>query len=222
MAWSTATPLAARWHPGAGNSSGRAGGSSRAGLPGREPGSAAPDPPPGLIDSSFFRLYTGPPKPPVVGDLAGSERGFHAGGFGAATQGREEPEAAESAARSCGPPSLLKFFSDTSWSSASAEEYDGRIPVGGHHDSFLRFSVAWRAAAGRGQRMERRSLVASSPDDSSPRRRCRTLSDLHSLRSDHAVLRHRPRNPAGPCRSFVSERTRSRRDGSRQRIAVKQ
>jgi hypothetical protein len=36
------------------------------------------DPLPGLIDSSFLRLYTGPPKPPVVGDLAGSERGFGA------------------------------------------------------------------------------------------------------------------------------------------------
>ena len=47
-------------------------------------------------------------------------------------------------------------------------------------------------------------------------------TDSFSFRSDHAVLRHRPRNPAGPCRSYVSERIRSPRVRGTQRIAVKQ
>jgi hypothetical protein len=192
-------------------------------LPGLGPGSGTADPPPGLIDSSFLRLYTGPPKPPVVGDLAGSVTRSSRRWIGAATQGIRTRKQYQRRHDRVEPPSTLKFFSDTSWSSDVAEEYDGRIPVGGYHDSFLRISLDSRQPARWGQRMDQRSLVVSSPDDSSPRRCCSPLSDLsHSFRFDHAVLRHRPRNPAGPGRSYVSERTRRPRVGSRQRIAVKQ
>jgi hypothetical protein len=212
------------WHLGAGNSSGGAGRCSRAGLPGRGPGSGSADPLLRLIDSSFLRLYTGPPKPPVVGDLAGSERGVYAGGFGANRRDQRNRKQDTRRQIQMRPSSLLKFFSDTSWSSGVAEEYDGRIPVGGHLNSFLRCSVVSRPYPRGCQRMDQRSLVVSSSDDqSSPRRRCSTLSDLsQSFIFDHAVLRHRPRNPAGPCRSYVSERIRSPRVRGTQRIAVKQ
>jgi hypothetical protein len=181
------------------------------------------DPRPGMIDSSFLRLYTGPPKPPVVGDLAGSERGAHAGESGAPRGSRNRKQHRRH--DRVGPPSLLKFFSDTSWFSDVAEEYDGRIPVGGHHDSLLDCSLVSRPRARGSQRMDQRGLVVASLDDSSPRRRCKPLPDRlsHSFRSDHAVLRHPPRDPAGVRRSYiVSQRTRSSRVGRRQPIAVKQ
>lgn len=47
-----------------------------------------------MIDSSFFGLYTGQPKPPVLGDLAGSERGLDASEFTAPCSTSREPEAA--------------------------------------------------------------------------------------------------------------------------------
>jgi hypothetical protein len=64
-----------RWRHDAETSSGEMDWCSRADSPAAGPGSGAADPRPGMIDSSFFRLYTGPPKPPVLGDLAGSDRG---------------------------------------------------------------------------------------------------------------------------------------------------
>jgi hypothetical protein len=41
----------------------------------KEPGLGPGSEPPELIDSSFFRVYTHPSKPPVIGDLAGVQQG---------------------------------------------------------------------------------------------------------------------------------------------------
>ena len=160
------------------------------GLPDRGPGSGPADPLPGMIDSSFLRLYTGPPKPPVVGDLAGFRTWVHADRFGATTQGRRNRKQHHRRHDRVGPPSLLKFFSDTSWSSGVAEEYDGRIPVGGHQDSFLCFSVDSRQCARGGQRMDQRSPVVSSSDDS-------TLLQA-TLRPTLSILQIRPCGAPAP------------------------
>jgi hypothetical protein len=193
-------------------------------LPGRGPGSGSADPLLRMIDSSFLRLYTGPPKPPVVGDLAGSERGVHAGEFGATTRGREEPEAVHAAAGSDEAAFPLKFFLIHRGSAASLRNMMGVFPLA---DTMIRFSVApWsRGHTPAGANGWTNEVWWYPHPTTSPRRDAAAvhLSDLsQSFRSDHAVLRHRPRDPAGPCRSYVSERTRSPRVGSRQRIAVKQ
>ena len=113
------------------------------------------------------------------------------------------------------PSSLLKFFSDTSWSSGVAEEYDGRVPVGGHLNSFLRCSVVSRPypAGASGWTNEVWCSYPHPTTNSSP-----ATPLQHTLRpplnpSDPTMRCSGTGrdDPAGPCRSYVSERIRSSR-----------
>lgn len=73
-AWSEARRRAASWQCAPGTRWGRREGFSREASPPWEPGSGGPRGGRYVIDSSFCTMYTGPSKPPAVGDLADVRR----------------------------------------------------------------------------------------------------------------------------------------------------
>src|SRR3954454_4591132 len=77
------------------------------------PASNGVDPRPTLIDSSFCRLYTGPPKPPVFGDLAGFRFGARRSRTVSASRHPMDAVAAQVVSRRCESPPQQQSFTDT-------------------------------------------------------------------------------------------------------------
>src|SRR6266850_2362713 len=71
MGWWPARPRPENWRSGLAGRWGAMVRSSPEGLPPTGPGFGPVRQAQELIDSSFFRVYTDPSKPPVIGDLAG-------------------------------------------------------------------------------------------------------------------------------------------------------
>ena len=132
-----------------------------------------------LIDSSFCRVYTGPSKPPVVGDLAGLHGtqwpGPHCSGACLPWAGNSEKLLAARPGNAASP-SCSSLLSTQRGSAASLRDEMGLFPFASTvasmsnsaRDRAVRGAAAWRRS-GR-MRWHRRPLGAARPGSGLPRR----------------------------------------------------